>query len=284
MSERSERQARVALRPRSIRSLRWSLGVTRWVLYVTAAVGVAATVRFALAPPAPRITVTRPGPPEALGGEWLAERFASAYLSWGTDLAAREQRLAPFLAADDDPSAGVRPAPGSEQQAASLGVAAVERDSGAVEYTVAVQVDPGGLRYLAVDVARTAAGRYVVAHYPAMVAAPAFARAGALDGTSLPAVTNHALEAVLARALGNYLSGSGENLSADLVAGTRVRAPAPSLELAGVQRLAVEPSGAVLATVTAQDTQGDVYTLDYTLGVVLVSGRWEISSIDPTTT
>ncbi|MGA2471508.1 MAG: conjugal transfer protein [Solirubrobacteraceae bacterium] len=256
------------------------MSLTRWVLYVVAAVGVAATVRFSVAPPAGEVDV-RPAPAaDDLGGEWFVEQFARAYLTWGYDPSTRDQAMAPFVGPLDDPSLGVRPATGSRQDVAWLDVVARRSlGDGTWQDTVAVQTTTHGLLYLDVDVA-SAGPRYVLVNYPAIVASPSFAAAGALDGANLPAVSNPALEAVLARALGNYLSGSTQNLAADLTANADVTPPRPALVLDTIQRLAVEPTGEILVTVVAHDRWGDSYTLAYTVAVVLRSGRWEISSIN----
>ncbi len=146
------------------------------------------------------------------------------------------------------------------------------------DYTVAVGTG-AGTRYLAVPVARGPGGLPVLAGYPALVASPAVDRAGALGDAGLPAVTDSAAAAVLRRALRNDLAGSYDNLAADLAPHARIESAAPGLSPLGVVRLAIEPSGAVLATARAADSQGDVFTLGYELTVAELDGRWEITRI-----
>lgn len=284
MIEVNRPTARVVVQSRSLRSLRWSLSLTRWVLYAAAAAGVAATVRFAVAPPTARAPAYRSAAVNDPAAEWFAQLFARAYLSWGPDVAEREQSLAPFLGRDDDPDAGAAPAPGSDQQIASTGIAAARiAGDGAYEYTVAAQTANAGVIYLDVNVARVALGRYVLTSYPAIVGPPAMASAGPLNGPELPIVTNPALKVVLERALRNYLDGSTLDLHADLAEGASVASPNPALLLQVIQRLAVESSSVILATLVARDRAGTSYTLDYSVRVTSGSGRWEISSIEPMT-
>jgi hypothetical protein len=265
-----------------MRSLRWSLGLTRWLLYVLVAVGLAADVRFALLPPSPRILFRIVRGVNDSGGEWFADEFARAYLSWGPNTASREKALAPFLGPAAEPSLGVHPSPGATQvvewaQVASRGQVAGQ----ATDYTVAVQTSSDGLIYLEVDVAQLGGNRYALTRFPAIVAAPLVARAGALDGVGLPVVSSGALESVLSRALKNYLAGSVENLDADLAIGAVVTPPSLPLMLEQVLRFAVEPSGAIIATVVAQDRKGTTYTLSYTMTAARRSDRWEVSAIAP---
>jgi hypothetical protein len=268
-----------------MRSLRWSLGLTRWLLYVVVIVGVAADVRFALLPPSPRVLVRAVQSSDDAAGEWFAERFARAYLSWGLNPATRETSLTPFVGPTNDPNLGVRPNPGAKQVVQWTQLAGRGETAGnTFSYTVAVQTSGDGLVYLDVDVRRIALNRYVLANYPAIVAGPPTGRAGGLDGAGLPAVTDEALQTVLSRALGNYLAGSVQDLDADLTNGAVVQPPSLRLTLEQVLRFAVEPSGAVLGTAVVQDRSGTTYTLSYTIVAVLRSGRWEVSAIAPTAT
>jgi hypothetical protein len=239
-------------------------------------------VRFAVAPPTARDRVYNAPAVNDPGAEWFAEKFARVYLGWTSNLAAREQALTPFLGAHSNQGGGVTPAHGSEQQIESVEIArAAMAYDGTFEYTVAVQTSRVGLLYLDVDVARVAHDAYLLVGYPAIVGAPTFESAAALSGPALPVVTNRALETVLDGTLRDYLGSSTQNLKKDLVPGASVEPPTPALALEEVQRLAVEPSGGILATVAAEDRLGDSYTLDYTVGAVLRSGRWEVSAIGP---
>lgn len=277
----SPSRARVTLRPRRLRTIRFSLGATRWVLYAIAAVGIAATVRNALDPPLRTVVETSTKPVSDARAAWFAVSFARAYLTWSTDPSVHQRGLAPFIAPTADTDAGLIPAPATAEQVIWAGIAAEQGDQSAVtRYTVAVAT-AHAVRYLAVAVTRGAGGLPVLAHYPALVSAPAIDEAGSLDGGSLPSVTNGAASAVLNRALGNYVNGSSENLAADLAPGARVDPSVPGLAARGVQRLALEPSGVVLATVHAADAAGDLFTLAYQVSLVESHGRWEIARLGP---
>jgi hypothetical protein len=271
----------VTLEPRRLWSLRISLGATRWVLYAVALVGVVATARNAIAPPRQRLVVAVASHVSDASAEWFALSFARAYLSWSGDPSTSQRALSPFLGSDDDPHGGVTPAPGGVEQVRWLAIAG-ERDGpdGEQDYTVAGAVGEREVRYLAVAVAPGPGGREVLVRYPALVGPPTPEPAGELDGPGLPAVVNPAVVVVLNRALRNYVGASEENLAADLAPGALVDPAAPGLALRSVLRLAVEPTGAVLATVLAGDVGGDVFTLAYEVSLRLRGGRWEITRIE----
>ena len=253
----------------------------RWVLYAVALCGVLATARTAIAPPLQRLVAVETPRTSDAGAQWLALRFVRAYLTWSGDPSVHERALAPFLGIADDPDAGMTPAVGSSEQVRSLNIAGARNlPGGGQEYTVAADTGNGTVRYVEVALAHGPHGGEVLAHYPAFVAPPAPERAGALDGGALPTLTGGAVVAVLDRALRNYLGASNENLAADLAPGALVDPIATGLSLRSVQRLALEPSGAVLATVTAVDALGDAFTLAYELSVKELGGRWEITRIE----
>jgi hypothetical protein len=212
---------------------------------------------------------------------WFALNFARAYLTWSTDPSVHEADLAQFIAPLADRDAGLTPAPATAEQVSWADIAAEQAGGpNVIRYTVAVGTEHA-VRYLAVAVGRGAGGLPVLAHYPALIASPAIDEAGALDGGSLPSVTDGAASAVLDRALGNYVSGSADNLAADLAPSAQVAPVAFGLTARGVQRLALEPSGVVLATVRAADTAGDLFTLAYQVSLVQSHGRWEITRLGP---
>jgi len=275
------RRARVTLTRRRMSTIRVSLGAMRWMLALVAAAGLAAAVRDVVAPIAGRaVRVASVSEPDT-SGQWFALRFARAYLTWSGDPGAQQAALAPFLHPSDDPSAGVTPAPTGAETIRSLAVASDRLSAdGAHEVTVAAQVGPDAWRYLVVPVALDG-GSPVLAHYPALVAGPLAGRAGALDGAALPTLANAQAIAMLQRALRNYVTGSEQNLAADLAPGARIEAAAPGLALRSIERLAVEPSGSVLATVTAADAGGAAFTLAYTVELAELDGRWEITGLHP---
>jgi hypothetical protein len=275
-------RAHVRLEPHRLWTLRLSLGATRWLLYAVALVGVAATVRDTVAPRAQRTIIERTRSASDAGAQWFALSFARAYLTWSPDPAVHQQALAPFLSPSQDQDAGLAPAAGDSEQVAGLAIAAERNGPGGQRaYTVAADTGGGRTRYLVLTVAPAADGSYVLARYPALVAAPAPAAAGGLDGPSLPTVTNGAVIAVLDRALRNYVDGSQQNLAADLAPGALVDPVAPGLSVRAIERVAVEPSGSVLATVVAGDGAGDAFTLAYEVSLAQAGGRWEITRIGP---
>jgi len=275
-------RGRVTLEPRRLWTLRLSLGATRWVLYAVAVCGIAATARNAIAPPRQRLVVVASAQASDPGAQWFALRFVRAYLAWTGDLSDHERGLAPFLGPAVDPDAGLAPVAGSTEQVRWLAIAG-ERGSagGEQDYTVAVDTGSGAVRYVAVAVARGTDWSEVLARYPAFVGGPTPGRASGLDGAGLPTVTDRAVVAVLDRALRNYVGSSEQNLAADLAPGALVDPIAPGLSLRDVQRLAVEPSGTVLATVIAGDAGGDAFTLAYEISIKELAGRWEITRIEP---
>jgi hypothetical protein len=276
----SSHNARVTVDRRRLRSLRVSLGATRWVLYAVALVGVVSAARNAVAPPrAQRIVVAAPRQSDA-ASEWFALSFARAYLTWSADPSLHQAALRPFVDAAGDPDAGLAPASASAEQVSWLAIAG-ERDGpdGVQDYTVAAGVGGVAIRYLSVAVAPASGGEEVLARYPALVMAPVPGRAEELDGADLPTLTNAGVIAVLDRAARNYLDSSTENLDADLATGAAVLPVAPGLRLRNVVRLAVEPSGVVLATLLAADVRGDLFTLAYEFTLRQIGGRWEITRI-----
>jgi hypothetical protein len=273
-------RARVTLEPRRLWSLRVSLGLTRWVLYAVALAGVIATVRTTISPPRTRTVVVQAPRVIDAGARWFALSFTRAYLTWSADPSVHQRALSPFLDPAEDPDGGLTPAGGSSQQVLWVAIAdAHDGAAGERDYTVAAGIAGGPVRYVAIAVDRSADGREMLARYPALVAAPAPARAGSLDGSGLESVSNASVVGVLQRALRNYVDSSADNLAADLAPGAAVAPIVAGLSLRAVVRLAVEPSGAVLASVLAGDSRGDLFTLAYEVTLVRLGGRWEIARI-----
>jgi hypothetical protein len=274
-------RARVTLRRRRLWRIRLGLGLTRWVLYLVAITGIVATARNAVEPTVRRTVAISTKPASDARLAWFAVSFARAYFTWAPDPLVHQGDLAVFVASTEDQDVGLIPSPASAQRVAWAAVAAESTGPASIhDYTVAVATGRG-TQYLAVAVARGTGGRAFLARYPALVGAPGNAKAVNLDGGSLPAVTNGAASAVLERALPNYVDGSAENLSADLAPRALVQQAAAGLTLHSILRLALEPSGSVLATVRAADLQGDTFTLAYQVSLVESHGRWEIARIGP---
>jgi hypothetical protein len=261
--------------------IRLSRGLPRYALYGVAAWGVIASARLAIAPPRPVVQRAPRAVTPDRAAEGFAVLFARRYLSWeSTQPAAYQQSLAPFVGEGLSEGAGVAlPSAGAQQVQWAEVVGERIGAEGQRVYTVACQTDTSGLIYLSVGVMRTATGALALAGYPALVGAPA--AAGADDVVERFAdVADPALEAVVERALRNYLAGATSELAADLTESARVSVPAAPLTLDSVSQLKWLPGGgSVFAVVQAGESRGATLTLAYELDVVTVAGRWEISAI-----
>jgi hypothetical protein len=279
--------ARTSLTPRSMRHIRVSAALTRWAVYATAAMGLAASARYAIAPPHP--PAVRPIAVERrdLAGEGFASLLARRYLTFdGNQPDAHRAQLASFVGDQLDPDLGLRAPPGSEQRVQWTQVVQVRRGPDAsLVYTVAAQTDRAGLLYLSVDLARDGDRALHLAAYPALVGAPLTGKANAEPGGRLREVSDDGLRATCRRALSNYLARAGDNLAADLSPDATVALPGLQLVLRRLTELLWAPDHAsVLATVEAADGDGVTYTLRYELDVRHADERWEIAAIqmDPT--
>jgi Conjugative transposon protein TcpC len=262
--------------------IRLSRELPRYLLCALAAAGLAASVRFAVAPPRPVAVASTPLAPALRdrAAEGYAALFARRYLTWNAaEPQASQRSLESFAGSQMETNAGLE-LPSSGQQKVEWVEVVQERTPAAGEhvYTLAAQTDAEGLLYLTVSVVRTASGALALAGYPAFVGPPA--AAPAQGDQHLREVMDAALATVVARALHNYLAGSGSELAADLANGARVSLPSLSLELESVQRLDwTLGASSVLAVVQAQDERGVQYTLAYELDVMREQGRWEVSAI-----
>jgi hypothetical protein len=260
--------------------LRASRSVGRYVLLGAAVAGVAATARYAVDPPRPAAPPRVQAQRADLSAESYAAVFARSYLTWdAAHPEAHQQALAAFVGSDVDPDAGLRPPSAGSQHVQWTEISQARAEgSGEHVYTVAVQTDAAGLLYLTVPVARQADGRLALAGYPAFVGAPASAPADLTDNAR--DVADPALAAVVARALGNYLSDASSDLAADLTTGARVALPGLPTALQRMEQLTWVPGGgSVRAIVLAADRRGVQYTLGYELDVIRVGTRWEVSAI-----
>jgi len=253
----------------------------RYLLYLTCLVGLAATARFAIAPPQPRQQVLDRGNAHEpdLAAQGFASLFARRYLSWDASEPQGHGLEIPELGGRAVEAADIRlPASGEQRvlwtEVVQMRIAA----PGVRVYTVAVETDTDGLVYLTVPVARLGDGRLALSGYPALVGPPAAAPAQL--GSSSHEVDDQALALVVSRALRNYLAGSPDELAADLTSGARVSLPNQPLALESVERTTWASDGkSVLALVRASDRRGVQYTLGYELDVSRSQGRWEVSAV-----
>ena len=277
-----QREPGVTLEHHPLWRIRVRRELPRYLLCATALAGLAASARFAIAPPVHALAAAavRESPAVDPAAEAYAALFARRYLTWSAaEPQLSAQSLEPFLGPGMEQDAGLQLPVGGEQRVEWAEVVqAREPVRGEQVYTVAAQTDSAGLLYLTVPVVRTAVGSLALAGYPAFVGAPAAGPARVAG--QLREVGDPTLTTVVQRVLRNYLSGSSSELEADLTSDARVSLPAFALTLASMQRLDWAPGGnAVLATVQAQDRRGVRYTLAYELDVTREQGRWEVSAV-----
>ena len=275
-------RATVTITTRAMWRIRLARELPRYLLCALSMAGLAASARFAIAPPTPALpaaAVTPPAPPDR-AAEAYAALFARRYLTWNSaEPQANARALEPFLGPGIEDAAGLELPPSGEQRVEWAEVVqAREPAPGEHVYTVAAQTDTAGVLYLTVPVARTSDGGLALAGYPAFVGAPAAEPAQVQS--HLREVDDPALTTVVERALRNYLGASASELAADLSGGARVSLPGQPLTLDSMQRLDWAQQGsAVLATVQAQDSRGARYTLAYELDVLRAQGRWEVAAV-----
>jgi hypothetical protein len=213
-------------------------------------------------------------------GQAYAQQFAAAYLAYNA--AAPQQRtqaLANFAGSGQfDAGFGFQPPnTGTRTVLATQLVQTFQLSGGQSEYVIGASTQPDGLLYLSVTVGRHGDGSLGIVGYPALVGPP-------LTGDPIQPpigspVQNAALQAVIQRALGNFLTGSSSNLTADLAATAVISLPGQVLRLQQLQSLTWAPSGrSVVATVQVTDPHGAQLTLTYQIGVEQ-QGRWFIDGI-----
>lgn len=281
MPKASARPA-VSVTPRPLWRLRLRRELTRHLLHAVAALGLLASARFAIDPPA-RVLVHASAPGSTLldrAAEGFAEVFARRYLSWdAAEPEAHRQALAPYLGPEMEAEAGFQPPQVGSQHVLWTQVVQARPDASGGRYTVAAQTDASGLLYLSVAVTRVAGGALALSGYPAFVGPPPTAPAPAAE--RLGEAQDASLSTVVTRALRNYLAGAGSELAADLAPGAQAPPPASPLALESLDSLAWEADGrSLLALVHAHDRAGGRYALAYRLAVAAVAGRWEISAIE----
>lgn len=244
----------------------------RWAFLALVCVLSAAGLHSIFAPPSAAPVSVASGPPTDYAEQNFALGFARAYLSYDAGRPEeREAALEPFVGPGLEAGAGFIPPRSGAQQVHWADVAQVQRPlAGGVAITVAAQLsDAREPVYLSVPVARGEGGAIFLAGYPSFVGAP-LAAAGHISGRAGQPVSDEAVTALIRRALGNYLAGDAEDLSADLAGAATVTLPGAGLKLGGVEELEWvdgEGGGAVLATVSATDARGGSYTLRYEVGL-----------------
>jgi hypothetical protein len=271
----------VTITTRPLWLIRLVRDLPRYLLYAACTWGLAASVRFAVAPPRPTgAAAPAPAPAPDLAAEGYASLFARRYLTWNAaEPRASQRALSPLLGPGNDPSDGLRLPQGGEQRVEWAEVVqGREPAPGAHVYTVAAQTDSAGLLYLTVGVARRADGSLSLSGYPAFVGAPSTSAQQA--PAQLQSVEEASLATVVERGLRNYLAASGGELAADLTGSAHVSLPTLTLNLQAIERLQWTPGHrSVFAVVQAEDTRGVQYVLGYEVDVSRAQGRWEIAAI-----
>jgi hypothetical protein len=272
---------RVTIANHAIWRVRLTREMPRYLLVALALTGIAASARFTIAPPHARLLGRAPiaATPDR-AAEAFAVLFARRFLSWNAaDPLSSARSLEPFLGAGANAASAVQlPAQGTQTVEWAEVAQARERGAGEHVYTVAAQTDASGLLYLTVGVTRLAGGALALSGEPAFVGPPA-------TTVEPPAAQPRAVEdpnlvVVVRRALSNYLSGSRDELAADLTLNARVSLPSTHLAVDEVTRLGWAPGeGTVIAVVEASDVRGAGYTLAYEVDVARAQGRWEISAV-----
>ena len=274
-------RASVTVTTKPIWRIRLSRGMGRYVVYVVALWGLAASMRYAIAPPRPVLPATPHVQPPTRAAEGFAALFARRYLTWNAaDPESYRRELEPFIGQGGVSVLGTQlPNKGEQKVEWAEVVQTREEQAGEHIYTVAAQTDSAGLLYLSVSVIRQQDGDLALGGYPAFVGAP---DSGALvePTEGLRDVEEPQLATVAHRALSNYLDGSGSELASDLTSEAHVSLPGLALTLQSVSALKWSTDHrSVFAVVLANDQRGAQYTLTYELDVSRVQGRWEISAI-----
>lgn len=215
--------------------------------------------------------------------EDFAQGFARAYLAYDAARPqARERALRPYLPEELDWAGGMTP-PEHGSQAVEWVRVAQNQEALAGGRIVVVAAEMAGdpvSTYLAVPLERTAEGAITLTGYPSIVGPPTSARA---ELVAREEVEDKEVLAVAERAVRNYLAGEGANLDADLAPDAAVSIPAQRLRVQSVDDVAWAAgpdSGAVLATVSAREEAGALFTLTYELGVERRRGRVLVSFIE----
>lgn len=262
----------------SLRSARMRARAPRLLAYSLVAILCIAGLRAILAGPAEPVVrpATGKGPRTDRPAEAMAEGFVRAYLTWDSVRPeTREESLADYLPESLDADAGLIPPVGTDQDVDWTAVLGTRRGAHASEVTVVAHTTEGTV-YVTVPVARDHDGFLYVAGYPALVGAPPIQRDPRVPRAE--EVEDRGLRTVVARALINYLTGTRQNLYADLTPNAVVSLPAQAMRSAEINDITWVARDRVAVEATAQDERHGLWTLRYELEVRL-RDRWYVRAI-----
>jgi hypothetical protein len=270
MSENRPDRPRVEELRRSARRSHLLARAPRHLATAALLVLLAVGLRTILFPSTPARAISRPAPAADAPCEDLALRFARVYLTFdAADPSARERSLRPYLPAGLAADAGFGATHGSRRVLWEDVASDQTALAGGRVITVAADVSGASAPiFLAVTVRHEVGRPLSILGYPSLVGAPALTTTA--PEAPREAVSERAVTDVVERVLRNYLVGSAPELRADLTGDADVTLPTVDLHLQAVEQIdwvAGPASGAVLATVVAEDPAGDTYTLTYELGI-----------------
>ncbi len=278
----SAARERVDVVRRSARVERLRAQAPRWLLIATLAITSLVGVRELISPSKADTAVSAsPGSDHAL--EEFAQGFARAYLSYDSARPElRERALARYGVDALDSGAGLTPPTRGAQEVTTTQIAQNQEAlaGGRIVVVAAGFSDDREPVYLAIPVSRLGSGAITLSGYPSLVGPPLSAGAELPDREEITAPD---VVEVAERVLGNYLAGERSDLAADLTPEASVSLPAQRLAVTSVEEVvwADSPdSGAVLATVVAEDDGGTTWTLTYELGVERRASRVLVSFIE----
>lgn len=248
----------------------------RIALLTLAGVLSVAGVKSIVRPPAPPAAEARHAPVLDVAVLGLAQRFARAYLTWDPRHPdGRQAQLAAFGRAFDALSSDDL---GTSPRSVSATTVVGDELLTARREVVTVAADDGATTtYLAVTVAKDAAGRPYVPAPPAIVGPP-------LTASTEPTpeeveVGDPALRAVAARVVRNYLARDRSDLAADLSPASVVSLPPEALKVRSVDAITWAGPRRVGVAVTAEGA-GLQLSLRYDLDLLLRGGRWLVRTIE----
>lgn len=212
--------------------------------------------------------------------ELYAQQLTRAYLTF--DSAQPERRRAALDVFDGGAgilTRGYEPAASGRRSVAWTAVTQAFKVPQGTRYVIGADTRPDGPIYLAVTIARATDGALGVVGSPAIVGAPV-SRA-AEDDPAGRSVDDQDAVRVITRTLRNYLSGSADDLAADLTSEAVVSLPTRPLTLERVTQARWEGGAfqSVMAGVAVRSDRGERLQLTYELALQQRQGRWLVAGI-----